>query len=74
MSTDIVSMDAEIERVREKYLRRFLELDAIFQRTKRMEDGVAAGRAKNEFYDLFTSPAERRANVIFRDFGRRDRG
>jgi len=72
--SDIISLDARLEALRAERLQRFIELDARFQRTKRMEDGIAAGRAKNEFYDLFTSPAERRANVIFRDFGRRDRG
>ncbi|MGR7993863.1 hypothetical protein [Xanthobacter sp. ZOL 2024] len=71
MSADVIDMESVADEIMQDRYSRFLALDAVFQRTKRLQDGIAAGRAKNEFYDLFLSSEARQSNVIFRDFGER---
>jgi len=70
MSADIISMDAHREEELARAWARYVDLDRIACETKCLEDGIAAGRARHEFYDLFDRPDQRRMNVAFRNFGR----
>ena len=71
MSADIISLHERLDALCQERLQRYIELDKIFQATKRMEDGISAGRARQEFYDLFASSGDRCASIAFREFGRR---
>lgn len=68
--SNITSLAQHQEDVMQRKWERFRELDLIACATGRLEDAIAAGRARHEFYDLFDTPDQRRASVIYREFGK----
>lgn len=71
MSADVISMDAHKDALVQDRLEAYQAAARKAQQTLTVEDCLAAGIAWRRWLDLFESTEQRRASVIFREFGRR---